>query len=187
MARFLDIGPGSHPAPGFETLDVTPGPHVTHVGRAEAPPFPNETFDIVHASHVLEHVQWWDTEKTVKEWVRILKRGGKLEIWVPNAYALMKALIVLEETGEWTGPGIGTWKHELTGYDPYKWAVGRMLNYPKKGNGGEFWMHRSLHTPKYLQKIMSETGLINVRDMDKSELRGYNHGWINMGVCGEKP
>ena len=187
MGRFLDIGPGSYPVPGFETLDVVRGPHVTHVGRAESPPFEDNTFDIVHASHVLEHVNWYDVEATVKQWVRILKPGGQLEVWVPDAYKLMKTLIVMEETGEWTGPGIGTWKSDLTKYDPYKWAVGRMLNYPKKAGIGEVWLHRALITPKYLQKVFSEAGLIDIKMMTEDQIRGMkNHGWIQMGVVGTK-
>lgn len=187
MPRYLDIGPGGNPAKGFETLDAVPGPLVTHVGRAEAPPFPDNTFDIVHASHVIEHVQWYDVEKAIKQWVRILKSGGTLEVWCPNGHALMKWLLHLEETGEWIGPSPGTWKSELIHGDPYKWGVGRLLNYPKKGGKvGGFWLHRAIITPNYLKRIMAEAGLKDIRDMSLDEIRGKAHRAINMGVCGVK-
>jgi len=187
MIRCLDIGPGNFPIEGFETLDVSPGPGVTHVGRAETPPFSDGVFDIVHASHVLEHVQWYELENTVAQWARILKSGGILEVWTVNAHALMKVLVEFEETGNWTGPSIGTWKQDLTKYDPYKWAVGRMMNYPKKGSDGTFWMHRALITPNYLKRVMTECGLQDVESMSKERIRGKDHGWINFGVCGVKP
>ena len=47
-------------------------------------PFEDNTFDLVYASHVLEHIPWYKVEEVVKEWVRILKPGGVLEVWVPD-------------------------------------------------------------------------------------------------------
>jgi ubiquinone/menaquinone biosynthesis C-methylase UbiE len=183
--RCLDIGPGSYPAAGFETLDAIPGANVTHVGRAEKPPFPANTFDIVHSSHSIEHVQWFDAEQTLREWARIVKPGGVLEVWTVNAYAIMRELIALEETGEWSGPGTG-WKQNLTGGDPWLWGSGRMLNYPKSGKYGELWMHRSLWSPRVLTKMMEKVGLTELRPLRKDEIRGRDHGWINFGVRGVK-
>lgn len=42
------------------------------------------TFDIVHVRHVLEHFAMEEHVKIVREWVRILRRGGTLYINVPN-------------------------------------------------------------------------------------------------------
>ena len=47
-------------------------------------PVPNETFDIVHSSHTLEHFGWMSVDKILKEWSRILKVGGELRLVVPN-------------------------------------------------------------------------------------------------------
>ena len=183
--RCLDIGPGSFPAAGFETLDAAPGTNVTHVGRAEKPPFGDDTFDIVHSSHAIEHVQWFHVEETLREWVRIVKPGGVLEVWTVNALAIMKAMIELEETGKWTGPGTG-WKLDLTRGDPWLWGTGRMLNYPKGGKHGDLWLHRSLWSPKFLTKLMERAGLVELRPLREDEIRGKNHGWINFGVRGVK-
>ncbi len=51
-------------------------------GRGEDLPFPDESFDLVIAHDVLEHVQ--DMEKTVSEMARVAKRGGHLYIRAPN-------------------------------------------------------------------------------------------------------
>lgn len=47
----------------------------------KALPFKDNTFDLIIANHVMEHIpNWFDC---FKELTRILKPGGKLEIWVP--------------------------------------------------------------------------------------------------------
>jgi SAM-dependent methyltransferase len=183
--RCLDIGPGSFPAEGFETLDAAPGQNVTHVGRAEKPPFADNIFDIVHSSHTIEHVQWYEAEATLRQWVRILKSGGVLEVWTVNAYAIMKEMISLEETGIWSGPYVG-WKQNLTGGDPWLWGTGRMLNYPKAGPNGDLWLHRSLWSPRFLAQAFEKCGMKDVRPLEKHEIRGKDHGWIHFGVRGVK-
>jgi SAM-dependent methyltransferase len=45
-------------------------------------PFDDESVDMVHAHHIMEHLDnWWDA---VKETARILKLGGVLEMSVPD-------------------------------------------------------------------------------------------------------
>ena len=47
-------------------------------------PFPDNYFDFVHGNTVLEHVK--DTEKAVKELIRVLCEGGHILVTVPNSY-----------------------------------------------------------------------------------------------------
>jgi SAM-dependent methyltransferase len=188
--RRLDIGPGKHRIPGFETLDIVKWKHVDHVADCRKLPFPNETFEIVHASHVIEHIGWMEIEALLAEWARVLIPGGRLELWTVNAYKVAKALVEYEETGIWPGPkiGPGSWKHELIDGDPYRWVSGRLFCYPKLGRGlaDPYW-HHGLFTPKSLSAGLSNAGLINVRDLDPAtERRGSDHKWINLGVRGEK-
>lgn len=56
-------------------------------------PFENETFDIMVASHILEHLEMSIAEQVIKEWMRCLKKDGKLIITVPNGKALARAYI----------------------------------------------------------------------------------------------
>jgi len=43
---------------------------------------PDESYDFILASHVLEHTA--NPLKTIKEWVRVLRKGGALVVIVPN-------------------------------------------------------------------------------------------------------
>lgn len=56
-------------------------------GNAEKLPFQNNSFDTVSSIAVLEHLV--NHEKAIKEIYRILKKGGRAYITVPNAYLFM--------------------------------------------------------------------------------------------------
>ncbi len=53
-----------------------------HIGDVVALPFPDETFDRIVCTEVLEHIP--DDAKAVSELHRVLKRGGTLAVTVPN-------------------------------------------------------------------------------------------------------
>lgn len=160
-------------------------PIVDHVGDARATPFPDASFDLVYSSHVIEHVEQYEVEPTIAEWARILKPGGFLEVHTIDAYRLMSALITLEDTGEWVGPGIGTWRAEHTKGDPYLWTCCRIMNYPKGGNPHQ--MHRALITPKFLQQCFERAGLTDFMPLTREDLRGSRHpAFINQGLRGVK-
>jgi len=53
------------------------------VGRAEALPYPDQSFDRVSCTETLEHVD--DPETIIVEMARVLRSGGKLLITVPEA------------------------------------------------------------------------------------------------------
>ena len=185
--RRLEIGPGEHPLPGFEALDARPGPFVDYVLNAAKPlPFRNATFSLIYASHVLEHVPWYQVPAVVREWVRILAPGGWLEIWVPDGLKICKTLVDAELGGEDATHRDGWYKFNPE-KDPCVWASGRIFTYGEgSGDAPSPNWHRALLTPRYLRNVLQEAGLEEVGPMDRSEVRGYDHGWINLGMKGRK-
>lgn len=193
--RNLEIGPGKHRIENFETYNLGPsekteGGMPDHVGDARSLPFDNNTFDIVYSSHCIEHIPWYQLEETIKEWIRVVKPGGKIEIWTVNSYKIAKALVEWEETGNWNGPNLGKWKPggkeaNWINNNPVLFSGGRIMSYPRSGEYDSN-LHRSILTPKFLKEQFLKNNLKSVRDMDRNEVRGYDHGWINMGVCGTK-
>jgi predicted SAM-dependent methyltransferase len=53
---------------------------------------PNESFDWVVAKDVLEHISWRKTESTLREWLRVLRPSGTLQIICPSALQLITIL-----------------------------------------------------------------------------------------------
>jgi SAM-dependent methyltransferase len=181
--RYLEIGPAAKRLEGFETVNVVFGSSVDYIVDASKKlPFDDNTFDIIHASHILEHTPWFKLSQTIKEWSRILKPEGILEIWVPDGYKLSKFIVDIEngiQREEW----LDDWRPLNKENNPYKWANGRILygavtSYPS-------W-HTSIITPKFLESIMKENGLVKVEKMEEDEARSARHGWINLGIRGIK-
>ena len=52
--------------------------------RRAALPFPDDSFDRIIASEVLEHL--WDDERAIAELVRVLRPGGRLAVTVPTRW-----------------------------------------------------------------------------------------------------
>ncbi len=84
----LDVGPGRNVQPHT----VQPVIRLDHrlivkpnvVGDVRALPFRDNCFEVVYASHVLEHFHYRETDAILREWLRVLRPGGAFEIFVPN-------------------------------------------------------------------------------------------------------
>lgn len=83
-----DIGAGWW-TPHFENsrikrFDLNPDAKPDVLCDIRSIPEKDETFDLVYASHVLEHFYFWEAPEVLREWARILKVGGEIKIRVPN-------------------------------------------------------------------------------------------------------
>lgn len=83
--KYLHIGAGSTILPPpFENLDIRPAPGIDHEQPAYPLTFTDDKFDLVYASHVLEHFNRSECLAVLKEWVRVLKPDGILRLSVPS-------------------------------------------------------------------------------------------------------
>jgi SAM-dependent methyltransferase len=91
--RVLDIGCGLQPYRSFLNPEVTeyvgvdregPLSSPTVVGDAMSLPFPDESFDVVLSTQVLEHLP--KPADAVREAVRVLRRGGRMIVTVPGVW-----------------------------------------------------------------------------------------------------
>ena len=182
----LELGPGASPLKGFVGVDVVKRPTNVVADVSERLPFDDESFDLVYASHVLEHMPWYDNVKILKEWARVLRRGGTMEIWVPNALKVCEALIRHERNPTLNNQIPDKWARRNPDRDPCVWANGRTF-YGDSGAGlaRAASFHRSMYSPRYLKKVMTQAGLGSVTLLVTP--RGVDHGWINLGMVGTKP
>lgn len=99
-------------------LDANPdAPDVDVVHELSYPdkplPFDDERFDAVIASHILEHIPYYNELECVQDWVRVLKPGGTLNVIVPSAEFMCR--YILSETASkyikpyWVGGLTSPW------------------------------------------------------------------------------
>ena len=83
--RKLHIG-GRVRSDGWEVFNIIPSAAVDHIGDArDLSRFSDNTFEVLYASHVLEHFDYRDDVVAVLgEWRRVLMPGGRLYVSVPN-------------------------------------------------------------------------------------------------------
>jgi hypothetical protein len=74
----LDLGAGEMSPPGFRPMGRDHGSEIFPLAYAD------ESVDEIRASHVLEHFPFRALGDVIKDWVRCLKKGGKLKIAVPD-------------------------------------------------------------------------------------------------------
>lgn len=93
----IHLGCGARIIPGFVHIDAIAYPHVDHVCAIDRMPFlQDESAVMIYACHVLEHFQRREVDRVLREWHRILQKGGLLRLAVPN-FAAISA--VYQKTG----------------------------------------------------------------------------------------
>lgn len=183
--RKLEIGPGKKRLEGFETLNVVKTYNTDHVADASNTlPFEDQTFCYIYASHILEHIPWYKVEDTIREWTRVLKTGGTLEIWIPDGLKIAKAFVEAEENKNIDYLD-DNWFKMNPEKDVCKWASGRIFTY---GDGSGDTCHHNWHhaifSERYIRKILTIFGYNNIQRLHKNNKQ--DHGWINMGFKATK-
>lgn len=188
LIRRLEIGPGLERIKDFESLNVIDGQNTDYISDLSKAnlPFEDCIFDVIYCSHIMEHMPWYKIDEIFVELYRILKPNGVLEIWVPDGLKVCKNIIEFEEN-EIDNIYLDGWYKLNEDKDPIKWGSARMFSYGDGlGNLNHHNWHRGMFTEKYLFRTFKNAGFYNVTKMENNEVRGYDHGWINLGVKGIK-
>ena len=82
--RILDVGCGIHKTPGAIGIDRNPAGNADVLCDLDRFPYPfaDNSFDVVVAVHVIEHLA--DVIRTMEEFHRLLKPNGKIRIETPH-------------------------------------------------------------------------------------------------------
>jgi len=135
------------------------------VGRAHGSeifplPYGDETVDELRASHVLEHFSHRQLDAVIKDWVRALKKGGRLRVAVPDFDKIAEDYRAGKQ-----GP------HE---------------SYLMGGQTDADDFHKSLFDRDRLRKLFADAGLVLLRPW-KSEIEDCAAYPISLNLEGSKP
>lgn len=88
MGRYLEVGSGGNPQPGYIHMDRFVDCNTRHLvdllGNAFNLPFKCSIFDGVLLFGVFEHFGYYEIQEVLLEIVRVLKPGGSLKFDVPD-------------------------------------------------------------------------------------------------------
>jgi len=178
MTRQLEIGPGDCRLPGeWTTLDCVARPGIVdQVARwgAEPLPFPDESFELIYAAHVLEHIPWYETVAALTEAARILVPGGRLELHVPDLAVLVRAIDAQCCPDYHVEQNLNQELHWM------HWAAERLFHL----GPAEAW-HRACFNDAHLRWCLARAGFVEPERLDHE--RGADHGVINLGLAARKP
>lgn len=149
---FLDIGSGPQKdkQPGFFYLDVRNVPGVDYVQDArDLSMFPDEAWHGIVAQDVIEHLPFRDVPATLKEWMRVLKTGGKMILESPDAFYCYTLLIGHGPT--WvSGEDLATHFNRVTfGHQDYPENFHKSLWTPE-------WVEAMLPEARYIERVEAE-------------------------------
>ncbi len=82
--RYLNIGCGKAFSAEWTNVDLYPNDYVDFHDLRKSLPFPDDSFDAVYSSHVLEHFSPSQGEQMLRDVYRVLKAGGVCRIVVPD-------------------------------------------------------------------------------------------------------
>lgn len=152
----LDLGAGEIVPEGFTPLGRLHGSEIFPLA------YPDNSVDVIRASHVLEHFSHRQVDDVLKEWVRVLKPGGVLRIAVPD----------FEQIGRGYFEGKGE-----------KCPVEVLL---MGGQTDQDDYHKALFDRAHLRLRMSNAGLVLLRPW-VSEVKDCADYPISLNIEGTKP
>ena len=78
----LNIGCGRQTLDGFTNIDWNKYDKVDIVHDLRQPiPLEDNVADYIFASHIVEHFWRWEIDDILKDWIRLLKPEGVMDIW----------------------------------------------------------------------------------------------------------
>lgn len=89
----LNLGCGAEILKGYTNIDIREVPGCNLIADVAKLAILDSIVDEIRASHVIEHVPKAILPKVIEEWNRVLKMGGVLNVYCPNAQQIAQDYI----------------------------------------------------------------------------------------------
>ena len=150
----LDLGAGTASPPGFKPMGRDYGSEIYPL------PYEDGSVDEIRASHVLEHFSHRQVGEVINDWVRALKKGGRLRIAVPDFKAIAEGYLAGDHR-----------PHE-------SYLMGAQTD------ANDF--HKAMFDRDTLRKLLADAGLVLVQGW-QSEIQDCASLPISLNLEGIKP
>lgn len=126
--KYLNLGCGRRFHPDWTNIDfISTGERVIAHNLTEGIPQPDNTFDVVYHSHVLEHFSKSQAKSFLAECYRVLKPGGTIRIAIPDLEQIARTYLENLEQAQAGSAAAG---------DNHHWMVIEMLDQSVRNHSG---------------------------------------------------
>jgi len=146
----LNLGSGPKTIEGFINCDLFPAPGVDEIFSMDDIPYANCSVDEISSEHALEHLPRLDGERALREMARVLKKGGKLTIKVPDLEECCRKFLERPHLQD------SWYMHTLYGVQDFRDDPHNV--FPEKINYGQ--IHYTGFTEQRFRKLLTENGFI---------------------------
>ena len=128
--------------------------------------FKDNSVEVIYASHLLEHFSHKKTNKILQEWARVLKKGGKIFLAVPDFNKLLLKFLILRDTKVIKDPLLGA------------------QDYPSN-------FHQAIFNFKSLKRELKTAGLSKIKKIKKfsflpKEFIDSSQHWCSLNISAQK-
>lgn len=124
----IHLGGGKRNIPGFINVDLAKFSHIDYRHRIDKlPMFKSNSVELIYTCGAFEYFDREEAPAVLKEWRRVLKKGGVLRISVPNFESIVKVYLKYKNLdgrgilgpifGRWPIPGTNKIVYQKTVYD----------------------------------------------------------------------
>ena len=80
----VELASGERPHNGYLHCDMRLLESTDLVCRVEVLPFADNSVESLLASHIIEHFSYWEIDRVLEEWYRVVRPGGNILIITPK-------------------------------------------------------------------------------------------------------
>ena len=138
LKKYLNIGCGGKFHKDWTNIDIISfSPEVKSFNLLKGIPYPDNTFDTVYHSQVMEHIPQDKADFFISECFRVLKPGGIIRISTPNLESIAKEYL---KWLEYNNTNTNTDKSNDESVANYEWMKIEMYDQIARNKpGGEMW------------------------------------------------
>lgn len=144
----LHLGSGKRYIPGFVHIDLNKFPHIDYVHNIRTlPMIKDNSVELIYSCHGVEYFDRIEVKSVLKEWKRVLKKGGVLRLGMPDFEALVKVYKKYKDLNKIIGPLYGRWE----------------INTPNNNN---IIYHKTVYDFAGIREVLKEAGFNNIKRYD---------------------
>jgi SAM-dependent methyltransferase len=164
-SRRIELGSGPYPQTGYIHVDGDwHSAHLEYIASASHLPFDDGFADELVAVHLLEHIHPNELNSVLREWLRVLRCGGLLQVHVPDTAALTNAFLAAPPAAKW----------------PFIGAILGMYSSPDASGPQDIVTradHQLLLDFPLVQAVLADAGFVDIEDVSSTVSDRHTQGW----------